>query len=167
MQTRTLCLLIVLCISTSTWVQAAELDAAVTWSCRPHQGVLVIHYSPSLADARPEVQKENPLVFYSLLILDKDQTTVEDTKSQEIVCRLKKDKFEVTFEPGAPNPNLLGACGAAVTGLVTINRNGSVLMDQKEFEALDCTERKHYIEKIIFKDGSVKPEIVYGNYDEE
>jgi hypothetical protein len=76
-------------------------------------------------------------------------------------------QIEVTFEPGAPNPNLLGACGAAVTGLVTINRNGSVLMDQKEFEALDCTERKHYIEKIIFKDGSVKPEIVYGNYDEE
>jgi hypothetical protein len=163
---RVLCLLIGLLLSIAVSLQGQELDSAVTWSCQPQQGVLVIQYYPSLTDAKPEVKKQYPLVFYSLVNLDKDGTSVTGARAKKIVCQLKIDKLEVTFEPGVPNVNLLGRCGAAITGLLSIKRNGRPLLTEEPFENLNCHERERRIDAVTIRDGSPKPEIQYGTYDE-
>jgi hypothetical protein len=163
---RVFCLIIGLLLSVTASLQAQELDAAVTWSCQPQQGILRIHYYPSLANAKPEVKKEQPLVFYSLVNLDKDGTSVTGARSKKIVCQLKTDKLEITFEPGVPNVNLLGRCGAEITGLLSVKRNGRPLLTEEPFENLNCHERARRIDAVTIRDGSPKPEIRYGTYDE-
>jgi hypothetical protein len=140
-------------------------DAAVTWSCRPQQGVLVIGYCSSLAQAGPGVAKQHPFVFYSLIDLAEDSVTVVGTRSKEFVCVLKTDTLEVTLEPGVPNVNLLGRCGAEITGLLSIKRNGRPLMTEEPFENLDCHERERRMDAVTVRKGSAKPEITYGTYD--
>ncbi len=103
----------------------------------------------------------------SLLDLDKAQTTVEGTRSKTILCRLASDRFEVTLEPGVPNPNLLGRCGAAITGVVTVKRNGQIVLNEQEFEDMNCHARERVLERIIFKDGSSRPELTFIDYDED
>jgi hypothetical protein len=163
MNARTRFLFVVLLLSMIKPLRAQELDAGVTWS-QPEQGKLVIHYYPSLA-AAPEAKNLNPLVFYSLIELDTDSVSVVDTDSKKMICQFKTDKFEVEFEPGAPNVNLLGMCGAAITGIVSITRNGAPVLTQEPFENLDCHERERYIDIITIRDGSAKPEIHYRTYD--
>jgi hypothetical protein len=147
-------------------LRAQELDAAVTWSSNPRQGTFIVRYYPSLALAKPEAPKQNALVFFSLVDLDTDSVSVIGTRSKEIVCRFRKDKFEITLEPGVPNANLLGRCGAAITGLVSVKRNGKSLLDQEPFENLDCFERGRYIQSITLRDGFAAPKIRYGTQDE-
>jgi|GEM_PF-6027026 len=146
---------------------AGELDAAVTWDCRAKEGVFIINYYPSLGDAKPEVKKQHPLEFFSLCDVDKKESLITGTRGKDVVCQLKKDKLEIHLEPGVPNTNLLGRCGATLTGIVTIKHNGKAVLEEKEFEVLDCTVHEKYMEKITLKDGVEKPEIAYGNYDEE
>jgi hypothetical protein len=146
-------------------LRAQELDAAVAWSCQPDKG-LVIHYYPSLADAGSEVKKLNPLVFFSLVDLDTDSVSVTGTRSRVVACSLKKDRVEVILEPGVPNANLLGRCGAAITGVVTLKRNGKSLLTEEPFENINCHERERFIRTITIRAGMAKPEIQYGSYEE-
>jgi hypothetical protein len=145
---------------------AQELDAAVTWTCNSKEGTLLINYYPSLADAKPDVKKNNPLVFYSLVKLEKNRSIIADTKTKKIECKLKNDKIELIFEPGVPNVNLLGRCGAAITGIVTIIQNGKPILTEKEFENINCHEREQWIESITIREGSATPEIKYKSYEE-
>jgi len=161
-----LCFIAVLCFPAAAAL-AGELDAAVTWDCRAKEGVFIINYYPSLGDAKPEVKKQHPLEFFSLCDVDKKESLITGTRGKDVICQFKKDKLEIHFEPGVPNTNLLGRCGATLTGVVTIKRNGKVMLEEKEFEAMDCTAREKYVEKITLKDGVEKPEIKYGNYEEE
>jgi len=101
-----------------------------------------------------------------LLKLDKAQTTVEGTKSHHFTCRLKSVQYDVTLEPGVPNPNLLGRCGAAVTGVISVKRNGAVVLAEQEFETINCHEREKYIKSVTFTDSSSKAALEYGKYEE-
>jgi len=163
---RFLYLLSGLLLSIAGSLQAQELDAAVTWSCQPKQGLLVIHYYPSLAEAKPEVKKQHPLVFYSLIDLENGGSSVTGSRSKKVVCQFKIDSIEVTLEPGVPNINLLGRCGAAITGIFSIKRNGKPLLIAEPFENLDCHARERYIDVVTIRDGSTKPKIHYRTYDE-
>jgi hypothetical protein len=160
------CCVIGLLLCSAVTIHAQELDAAVTWSCQPKDGLLVIRYSASLADAKAEVKKDHPLVFYSLVKLDKDGTTVTGTRSKKLKFQLKNDKIEVTLEPGGPNVNLLGSCGAAITGLLTVTCNGKPLLTEEPFENLDCHERERRIDVVTIRVGADKPEIQYGAYEQ-
>ncbi len=141
---------------------------AASCSCDAKAGILVIRYTPDLSQASPQWPKQPPpVLFMSLLDLDGDQTTVEGTRSKTISCRLKSARFEVKLEPGVPNINLLGRCGGAVTGVVTVKRNGAVVLNEQEFEGMNCHERKRMLERITFRDGSPKPDLTYVPYPEE
>lgn len=148
-------------------VPALAEDSAATCACDAKSGTLTIRYTPDFNETKPAWPTTPESVhFMSLLVLDKQETTVEDTKSKTFTCRLKSDQFEVTLEPGVPNPNLLGRCGAAVTGIVTVKRNGAIVLDEQEFEAMNCHEREKYIKTITFKEGSAKPALVQARYEE-
>jgi hypothetical protein len=147
-------------------LKSQELDAAVTWSCRPNKGPLIIHYYPSLAEASPEVKKLNPLIFFSLVDLDTDSVSVTGSRSRKIICQLKEDRLEVILKPGVPNINLLGRCGAAITGILSIKRNGKPIMTGEPFENLNCHERERFIKTVTIRAGSAIPEIQYDISDE-
>src|SRR5262245_58004163 len=90
-------------------------DPAATCTCDSKAGTLIVRYAPEAGGAKwPETP--TPVHFMDLLKLDKAGTTVEGTKSRHFSCRLKSVQYDVTLGPGVPNPNLLGRCGAAVTG---------------------------------------------------
>lgn len=139
-------------------------DPAASYACNRKSGTLVIRYSPDFREQKPAWPAT--VRFMSLLILDREQTTVENTKSMAFTCRLARDRFDITFQPGVPNVNLLGRCGDAVTGIVTVKRNGNVVVDEKEFEAMNCHEREQFLSKITFRDGSPEPSLAYSKYPE-
>ncbi len=146
---------------------ASAQGPAASCACDTKAGTLVIRYNPGLGETKPALPKiPAPVHFMSLLELDKAQTTVEGTKSKSFTCQLKSDRFEITLEPGVPNPNLLGRCGGAVTGIVTVKRNGAVVLDEQEFEAMNCHERETFLSSVTFRDGSQKPILVYTKYEE-
>jgi len=99
-----------------------------------------------------------------LLKLDKDQTTVVGTKSQSFACDLKSVHYDVTLEPGVPNIDLLGRCGDAVTGIISVKRNGAAVLTEQEFEAINCHEREKYIKTVTFTAGSSKATLEYATY---
>jgi hypothetical protein len=139
---------------------ASELDAAASVACEPEPGRVVIRYVPSLGDAPAALKAQQPLVFYKLVKLAKDGTTVTGAGSKTYACKLKRDAFTITLKPGVPNVDLLGRCGAEITGLLSITRNGVVVLDEESFENLNCHEREERIESVILRDGAAKPEIV-------
>jgi len=144
---------------------ASAEDSAASWTCDPKAGTLVIRYTPDLAQAKwPKAPA--PVHFMDLLKLDKAQTTVVGTKSHHFTCRLKSGQYDVVLEPGVPNPDLLGRCGAAVTGVISVKRNGAVVLAEQEFETINCHEREKYIKSIRFTGSSTKAALEYAAYDE-
>ena len=148
----------------SAWAQ----EPAASCSCNAKTGAVVVRYTPDLTQTKPPWPTQPPPVhFMSLLDLDKAQTTVEGTRSKTFSCQLKSDRFEIKLEPGVPNPNLLGRCGADVTGVVTIKRNDVVVLNEQEFEDLNCHARERMLERITLRDGSSKPELNYAGYGDK
>jgi hypothetical protein len=146
---------------------APAQNPAASCECNPKAGTLVIRYTNDYAKDNPPWPKGLQRVeFFSLLVLNKDQTTVEDTRSKRVLCNLKSERFEVLLEPGVPNVNLLGRCGADVTGVVTVKRNGTVVINEQEFEDLNCHERKRMLDRITFRVGKTKPELHDAGYPE-
>ena len=138
---------------------------AASCTCDSKAGTLIIRYTPDLNEAKwPKAPA--PVHFMDLLELDKAQTTVEGTKSRHFTCRLKLVQYDVTLEPGVANPNLLGRCGAAVTGIITVKRNGAVVLDEQEFETINCHEREKYIKSVTFTGSSSKAALEYAKYEE-
>jgi hypothetical protein len=144
---------------------AVAQDAAATVECQPQMGRLFIEYFPSLAQAEGAVKERKPLVFHDLLKVDKDSTLV-DTSAKTYSCKLKHDAVVVTLEAGIfdVNEDLLGLCGD-VTGVVSISRNGKVILKEQAFEDLDCAKERR-IRSITVHDGSAKVDIVWTSYDE-
>jgi hypothetical protein len=165
-RTKVLCLLAAFPLAVALAGDARAQDAAVTWSCQPREGVFVIHYYESLQDAPAAVRAQHPLEFYSLLDVDKD-SMVTDSRSKQIVCQLGKDKLEITLDPGVPNVNLLGMCGGAITGILSIKRNGVPILTEEPFENIVCHERERRLDVVTVRNGSAKPELTYGRYDQE
>ncbi|HEV8580005.1 MAG TPA: hypothetical protein VGX68_13100 [Thermoanaerobaculia bacterium] len=146
---------------------AQAQDPAASWSCSTKAGILAIRYTPELSEVNPPWPKQPPPVhFMSLLDLNKAGSQIEGTRTKTVSCRLKSDRFEITLAPGIPNVNLLGRCGADVTGVVTVKRNGAVVLSEQEFEDMDCHARERMLERITFKDGSPKPDLTYVGYKE-
>ena len=143
---------------------AAAQDAAAAWSCQPSQGRLVIRFYPSLSEAPPAIQQQRPLVFSELLDVD-DKSIIRRTRRRTASCQLKQHRYELTLGPGVPNPNMLGRCGAAITGVVTIRRNGVVVLEDREFELMNCHERQKYISAITLGDDDRPPAITELEYD--
>jgi hypothetical protein len=144
---------------------ASAEDPAASCRCDSRAGALIIRYTPDLTQAKwPKTPA--PVHFMALLKLDKAQTTVEGTKSHHFTCRLGSVLYDVTLEPGVPNPNLLGRCGAAVTGLISVTRDGAVVLADQEFETINCHEREKYIKSVTFSGSSSKAALEYATYEE-
>ena len=154
-----------LAVSTVLARTASAEDPAASCTCDSKAGALIIRYTPELAGAKwPKTPA--PVHFMALLKLDKAQTTVEGTKTHHFTCRLKSVQYVVTLEPGVANPDLLGRCGAAVTGIVSVKRNGAVVLADQEFETINCHEREKYIKSVTFTGGASKAAIEYATYQE-
>lgn len=144
---------------------ASAENAAASCTCDAKAEALVIRYTPDLREAKwPKAPA--PVHFMALLKLDKAQTTVEGTKTYHFTCRLKSVQYDVTLEPGVPNPDLLGRCGAAVTGVVSVKRNGTVILAEQEFETINCHEREKYIKSITLTGSSSKAALEYAAYEQ-
>lgn len=144
---------------------AAGQQPAASCTSDPKAGRLVIRYTYELNEENPPwPASPEPVLFFSLLVLDSTGSVVEETRSDTLKFNLKSDTFEVILEPGVPNVYLQGRCGAAVTGVVTVKRNGKVVLNAKEFEDIDCHKRERFISRIAFRAGSSKPEIRYAEY---
>jgi hypothetical protein len=144
---------------------ASAEDPAASCTCDSKADALIIRYTPDLTEAKwPKTPA--PVHFMSLLKLDKAQTTVEGTTSHHFTCRLKSVQYDVTLEPGVPNPNLLGRCGAAVTGVISVKRDGAVVLAEQEFETINCHEREKYIKSVTFTGSSSKAGLEYATYEE-
>jgi hypothetical protein len=142
-------------------------EPAASCSCDPARGALVIRYTPDLGTAAPPwPEAPSPTRFFELLDLDQTESTVEDTRTAVLTCHLAHDRFEITLGPGVPNVSLVGRCGAAVTGWVTVLRNGVAVLKEQWFEELNCHERERLLESITFRDGSPKPVLRYTAYEE-
>jgi len=141
----------------------AQEDAAASCACNRSGGTLVIRYTDTLGEAKWP-KEPRPIVFMSLLDVDEKTTSVTGSRSKTLRCRLKHDVFEIKLEPGVPNVNLLGRCGAAVTGIVTVKRNGVVVIAEKWFEELNCFEREKFLDRITFRDRVAEPELHYAGY---
>ena len=124
-------------------------DAAVKWTCHAATDTLVIEYVPSLADAPPAFEQAKPLEFYSLLEVEESQ--IVDSREHKADCTLGKVRIDMTFAPQAPNVNLLGLCGAALTGSVVLVRDGVEILPETLFEDIKCHERERYVASITVR----------------
>ena len=141
-------------------------ESVASYTCDAKAGTFVIRYSPDGSEGDPSWPESSHIVIFgSLLDLNEDETAITGLRSRTISCRLKSDRFRVVFEPSVMNFNLLGRCGAAWTGTVTVTRNGKVVLNEKEFEDLDCHERERMLERIAFRDGVQEPELTYVGYE--
>ena len=144
----------------------AAQDPAASVDCDPHARTLVIRYTPELSEEKPAwPERPAPIHFYSLLDLDEAESTVVGTRSESVACRLGDDRFDVILVPAVPNPNLLGRCGAAYTGVVTVKRNGTVVLDEVEFEDLDCHDRRRMLVRIEFRSGEAQARLEHVAYE--
>ena len=153
--------LFVACASLSLEAQ----DPAASYACDAKAGMLVIRYTPE-ADAS-WAGNGQAVMFGALLDLDEEETEIVGTRSQTVSCDLKSDRFRIELQPGVLTVNLLGRCGAAWTGIVTVTRNGKVVLEEQAFEELDCHERERMLEKIVFRDGVAAPELTYVGYESQ
>ena len=137
-------------------VRAQEPAALCT--CDPTADRFEIRYTPN-DEKWPKEPK--PIHLMSLLDIDDDgvHTSVRGIRSTTLRCRLKHDRFEVKLAPGVPNRNLQGHCGMAITAVVTVKRNGIVVVDGKWLENADCFERDRTIDCITFRDGIAEPDV--------
>lgn len=133
-------------------------EPAALCTCDPKADRFEIRYTPN-DENWPKSPK--PINLMSLLDIDDDgvHTTLTRIYSKTIHCRLKHDRFDVKLTPGVPNRNLQGHCGMAITAVVTVKRNGVVVIDGKWLENSDCFARDSMIDRITFHDGVAEPDI--------
>jgi hypothetical protein len=143
---------------------ALAQDAAATWSCEPERDRVVIQYIASLASAEPSAKERDLVIFYSLLNLARDRVTVTSTRSTTYTCKLKGATITATLGPGVPNVNLLGRCGAEITGVVSIQRDDRSILEDEPFENLNCHERERRIDTITIRGDGSKPDVRYVSY---
>lgn len=156
--------LIAACASLSIEAQ----EPAASYACDAEAGTLVIRYVPDSSEADPSwAGSAQTVMFGALLDLNEEETEITGTRSQTVSCDLKSDRFRIEFQPGVLTFNLLGRCGAAWTGIVTVTRNGEVVLNEQAFEELDCHERERMLEKIVFRDGVAAPELTYVGYESQ
>jgi hypothetical protein len=144
---------------------AAAQDPAASVLCDREAGTLVVRYTDALHAEAPAWSA--PIRFLDLLDLDETESTVEGTRSQTVTCRLGDEELEVVLAPGVPNVNLLGRCGAAVTGVVTVKQHGEVALAETWFEDLDCHARERMLVRVTLRRGAAEPELEYRAYESD
>jgi hypothetical protein len=90
----------------------------------------------------------NCIRFFDLLVIERCGPThpyagsacsVLDIREKVVPCRLGTDSFSVILRPVPFNDDLQGACGAYVSGIVSIRKNGKLFLKDIAFdESYDC-----------------------------
>ncbi len=136
-----------LLLSACAALRATQLRAqAAIVTCRPGPHQLSIQY---LWDSdQPGWDDPKRVRFFDLLVIERfgpahpyagAPRSVLDIRDKVVFCRLGADSFSVTFQPVPFNVDLQGACGAYVSGTVSIQKNGKPFLKEIAFdESDDC-----------------------------
>jgi hypothetical protein len=103
------------------------------------------------------------IIFFDLLVVKKcgpehrypgDACSVNQQRSKVATCKLGVNQFSMKFEPYPFNDDLQGACGAVVSGVVAISKNGKKLREPVAFdESGNCHDHTVRVVSEITIDG--------------
>lgn len=123
-------------------------DSGVVITCDHKKQKLLIEYHKDMSDIKLNSKNSEKVNFWDLVITEKcskddrfpgDACFVTGIKEKNINCSLGKNHYRVTLKPIPYNPNdLEGECGAAVTGSVSISKDGHKFLDETYFEDPRC-----------------------------
>ena len=141
---------------------AVSAQDATAWiDCDSAAGRLVVEFRPGETGERYDGPADHEVGFYQLLEIDADGKTIVATHEARIECRLGDDVLVVLLSPMISNVNLLGMCGAAISGRVDISRDGVDLVDGLPFEDENCMERgDDFVERVTLRAGATRAGIV-------
>jgi hypothetical protein len=146
---------------------ASAQDAAAWVDCDRDAGRLVVVFSPGDGAESHAGPADHEVAFYDLLELDADGKTVVATHDATISCRLGGGDFIVRLSPVISNVNLLGRCGAAISGSVDVSRAGVELVDDLAFEDADCFARDEtFVARVTVRADAAEAELVRRRYDD-
>jgi hypothetical protein len=128
---------------------ADDYGTGVVVSCDNQKQKLLVEYHKDMSSVKPMLENSKRVSFWNLLIIDKcskddrfpgDPCSVIGIKEENFNCSLGKNNYQVTLRPIAYNPsNMEGECGAAVTGAVSILKDGNNFLDATNFEEPNCS----------------------------
>lgn len=144
---------------------ATAQDATAWVDCDSAAGQLVIEFRPGETGERYAGPAEHVVEFYDLLEVV-DGKTIVATHEASIECRLGGDTLVVLLSPMISNVNLLGMCGAAISGRIDISRGDARVVDALPFEDERCMERgDDFVGRVTLRAGASEPEILRRHYD--
>jgi hypothetical protein len=146
---------------------AAPAQDATAWvDCDGDAERLVVVFAPGDGAERHAGPADHEVVFYELLELDPDGKTVVATHDATIECRLGTETLTVVLSPVISNVNLLGVCGAAISGSVDVSRAGVKVVDALAFEDADCFARdEEFVARVTLRAGAAAAELERRGYD--
>jgi len=154
---------IVSVILTCSSINFAYADnSSVVVSCNTDKKQLLIEYYTSfdVSAVRPKKPATTQIIdLWDLVSFEKcpkghplagDACSVKSEKDKIVTCKLGNSLFQVIIKPLPFNPSdLQGACGAAITGTVTIMKDNHTFLEETLLQSQDCEKLYDETEKIV------------------
>jgi hypothetical protein len=165
---RTILIIAAICVWGHPGAQANELNRVISYTCDRQNYQINIGYEvivgtqPKYFDAELS-GKYDPGSLIDI-VDDGDKTVVVWSGSIKKECDINKRKYTIIIEPQVFNTNVLGRCGAALSGAAIVYRKNKVVLERTPFEE-DCNDLKPMITNISID--VTKEEIIITRVDPE
>lgn len=136
-------------------------DSSVVVSCNTDRKQLLIEYFTSfeVSAVRPKNPATTQIIkLWDLVTFEKcpkghpyagDACFVKSEQDKIATCKLDNSLFRVIIKPLPFNPDLQGACGAAITGTITIIKDNKTFLEETMLQSQDCEKLYDETEKIV------------------
>ena len=147
---------------TTIYAQSAfAVSEGVVFFCDQQNQILKVEHILEPPNGFWKKHRSTGIDFSDLLVIKKDRVIKHKTKTFH--CNFKDTSIKVTIEPQPFNDDIQGACGAAVTGAITIVKNGKTVLNREPFDTSpDCiVGGSEIIKTIKMRSGDNAPKVKY------
>jgi uncharacterized protein YecT (DUF1311 family) len=139
-------------------INFANADStSVVVTCNPAKKQLLVEYFTAfgVSAVRPKEPATTQIIdLWDLVTIEKcpkgDACSVKSEQDKIITCQLDNSLFHVIITPLPFNPdNLQGACGAAITGSITVMKDDKIFLEETQLQSQACEKLYKETEKIV------------------